>query len=120
MTSWDIDPAGVGRVLKQTQSVAQGFQTHVTAMGSAMETAAPNTSSQLVASALGGFAEKVTPQIESVINLTGSAMTGCSQAVKAYADGDMEMAERAQANAASVSTPASMPGGGGGGGPSAR
>jgi hypothetical protein len=112
MTSWDIDPAGVGGVLEKTQSVATGFQTHLTALGSALETAAPNTSSALVAGALGAFAEELRPQVESVVNLTVSAITGASKAVQAYAEGDLEMAARAQQNAASVSTP-DLPGGGG-------
>lgn len=112
MSAWDIDPAGVGGVLKKTQSVASRFETHLTAMGSAMETAAPNTSSPLVASALSGFAEELKPEVESVINLTSSAISGCALAVQAYVDGDVEMAARAQSNAASVSTP-DMPRGGG-------
>lgn len=112
MTSWDIDPAGVGGVLTKTQSVATGFQTHLTEISSAMETAAPNTSSALVAGALGAFAEELAPQVESVVNLTVSAITGASRAVQAYAEGDLEMAARAQQNASSVHTP-DMPGGGG-------
>lgn len=116
MTSWDIDPAGVGGVLKKTQSVAKGFQTHLTSIGSAMKTAAPNSSSSLVAGALSTFAEELRPEIESVVNLTGSAITGCSKAVQAYAEGNLEMAAQAQQNASSIRTP-DMPGGGG---PSAR
>jgi hypothetical protein len=111
MSAWDIDPAGVSGVLKKTQSVAKGFETEVKSMSSAMETAAPNTSSQLVASALSGFAEELKPEVESVMNLTSSAINGCAQAVKAYGEGDLEMAATAQANASSVSTP-DMPKGG--------
>jgi len=113
MSAWDIDPAGVSGVLDKTKSVAKGFETHLTAIGSAMESAAPNTSSQLVVAALGKFAEELKPEAEGVVNLTGSAMNGCSLAVKAYVEGDTEMAARAQANAATVTTP-DMPSGGGG------
>ena len=110
MSAWDIDPAGVGGVLSKTSSVARGFETHVQTIGSAMETAAPNTSSALVAAALGAFAEELRPQVESVLDLTGSALEGCSRAVQAYGQGDLEMAAQAQANASSVSRP-DMPGG---------
>ncbi len=112
MSGWDIDPAGVSGVLQQTRSVALGFETEVTSMGSAVESAAPDTSSALVASALGGFAEELRPEVESVMNLTSSAINGCALAVKAYGEGDVEMAAQAQANASSVSTP-EMPRGGG-------
>lgn len=112
MSAWDIDPAGVAGVLQKTQSVAQSFEPQVQSMSSAMESAAPNTSSPLVASALGTFAEELKPEVESVMNLTSSAINGCAQAVQAYADGDREMAAQAQANASSVSTP-DMPRGGG-------
>jgi hypothetical protein len=113
MSKWDIQVNGVVKVLKDTAADAKGFETQATKIGSAMQSAGPNTSSGLVGSALQGFAEKLTTQINSVSGLTGSAIDGCGKAVVAYQKGDLEMAARAQSNASSVHEP-DMPRGHGG------
>lgn len=111
MSAWDVDPAGVRGVLARTQSVAGEFEGQLTAVSGAMESAAGNSASPIVAAALSGFAEAVQPQVRAVIARVGSALTGAATAVNAYAQGDLEMAATAQRNAAGVGQP-DLPGGG--------
>lgn len=114
MTRWDIDPVGVRTVLQGTETVAKEFEGQMTTLNTGMEGAATQSSSEIVASALAGYAESATADITFVFTRTGACMGGAAQATNAYLDGDLEMAANAQASAAAAPDPtAIMPGGGG-------
>lgn len=99
MPSWDIDPAGVQGVLQRTQEVALGFEREFTAYQTAMQGAAENSASEIVALALVGFAEAKMPKLQFLVDRTGAALTGAASATNAYIQGDLEMAATAQASA---------------------
>ena len=105
MPAWDISPSGVQAVMRRTQEVASEFEGQVSRAGTAMQEAAPASSSGIVAQALQGFAESVGADIEAVLGRTGAALSGCAQAVNAYVAGDLEMAGNAARAAATVPTP---------------
>jgi hypothetical protein len=113
MTRWDIDYAEALGVVRRAAGQAAGYQTDLTGV----ETAVTGlngvlTHSQLVASAVGGFATEVAaPGLGTVAGHTDSAIRGTAVAVNAYQAGQLEMAAQAQANAAKAVYPADMPGG---------
>jgi hypothetical protein len=102
-------------VLSRTETVAQEFEGQMTRLRTALEGAAGESSSDIVASAIGGFMkESGMPAIEFVFTRTAASMTGAANATNAYLAGDLEMAANAQAGASAAPDPrASMPGGGG-------
>lgn len=115
MTRWDIDPVGVRSVLSNTEAVAQEFDGQMQTLNTGIEGAATQSSSEIVASALAGFAESASADISFVFTRTSACMSGAAQATNAYIDGDLEMAANAQASANAAPDPrAVMPGYGGG------
>jgi hypothetical protein len=115
MTSWDIDPAGVRSVLLSTETVAQEFDAQMKTLNSGIEGAATQSSSDIVASALVGYAESASADITFVFTRTGACLNGAALATNSYVDGDLEMAANAQASASAAPDPrATMPGYGGG------
>ena len=115
MTRWDIDPTGVRTVLQDTETVATEFEGQMTTLNTGVEGAMTQSSSGIVGSALAGYAESATSDIEFVFTRTGACLDGAAQAANAYLDGDLEMAATAQAAATTAPDPrATMPGGGGG------
>jgi hypothetical protein len=114
MSRWDISPSGVQGVLGRTETVAQEFEGQMTRLRTALEGAVGQSSSEIVASAVGGFMEKsVTPAIQFVFTRTGACLSGAAQATNHYLAGDLEMAANAQAAASGAPDPrAGMPGGG--------
>jgi hypothetical protein len=117
MPRWDISPSRVQGVLGQTEAVAQEFEPQLRAMNSALQGAAGESSSQIVAGALSGFAtESAGPALQSVFERTSACMSGAALATNAYVEGDLEMARNAQSAASAAPDPrASMPGPGGSG-----
>ena len=114
MSRWDISPGGVRGVLARTETVAAEFEDQVTTFNSAMEGAATQSSSDIVASAIAGFAASAASDIQFVFTRTGACLNAAAQATNAYLDADLEMAANAQAAATAAPDPyASMPGGGG-------
>ena len=99
MSKWDIDPPGVSGVVTRTGERAGGFDTARTAMGNALSGAAGSCGSEIVAGALAGFAQHISPSIDGVTRLTGRILTAAVDATKAYVAGDLEMAATAQSNA---------------------
>lgn len=113
MSRWDIQPAGVQGVLTQVQGVAEDFDGHLRTLNTAMEGAAQQASSEIIANALGDFAEAQRGDIQFVFTRTGAALTGAANATQAYLQGDLEMAANAQAQATSAPDPrGTMPLGG--------
>jgi C4-dicarboxylate-specific signal transduction histidine kinase len=114
MTSWDIAPDGVRSVLSRTEAVAAEFETQMTDLNTALMGAATQSSSNIVAEALSGYAESAQADLGFVFTRTGACMTGAANATNAYLDGDLQMAADAQAAATAAPAPlATMPGRGG-------
>ena len=111
MGRWDIQPAEVQSVLARTQTTAEEFEGQMTRLNSALEGAAGQSSSDIVAEALAGFAtEAAMPQIQFVFTRTAACLNAAAQAVNAYLDGDLQMAANAQASAtAAPDARSSMP-----------
>lgn len=114
MSRWDIQPSGVQGVLSRTETVAQEFEGQMNRLRTALEGAVGQSSSEIVASAVGGFMEKSgMPAIQFVFTRTGACLSGAARATNHYLAGDLEMAANAQAAASSAPDPrATMPGGG--------
>ncbi len=111
MTKWDIDPAGVRSVLMSTGNVAKEFDGQMTKLNAGLEGAASQSSSEIVASALSGFAESAGANLQFVFTRTGACLGGAAQATNSYLDGDLQMAANAQASAGAAPNPlAAMPG----------
>ena len=102
MSTWDIDPVGVQGVLNRTTDAAAGFDSALTSLSSSIEGAATQSASGPVASALSGFAGVMSSDIQFVFQRSQAAVTGCVNAVNAYAAGDLEMAAHAQASASAA------------------
>ncbi|MFN2494734.1 MAG: DUF6507 family protein, partial [Pseudonocardiaceae bacterium] len=106
MSRWDISPSGVRGVLSRTETVAQEFEGQMTRLRTALEGAVGQSSSEIVASAVGGFMERsATPAIQFVFTRTGACLSGAAQATNHYLAGDLEMAANAQAAASAAPDP---------------
>lgn len=112
MGRWDIDPGGVRGVLGRVEGIASGFEGQMTRLNTALSGSAEQSSSEIVASALSGFAEAQKSSIEFVFTRTSSCMNAAAQATNAYLEGDLEMAANAQASATAAPAAAQMPRGG--------
>ena len=109
MSRWDIDPAGVRAVVTRTAGVAEAFQGQAETFATRLISAANASGSRLVGQALVDFAEHHRHAFSSAVDRTAKALGAAVAATNAYLEGDLEMAERAQRNAAG-------PGGGAGAG----
>jgi Family of unknown function (DUF6507) len=93
---YDIEPAGVSRVLKSLQSPVEELQ----AAGKDIETnlpeAAHQSQSTLVVKALTAFMDYHARPLKEVGHLVQAAPKGAVDATRAYLDGDREMFDRAQ------------------------
>ncbi|MBB6173853.1 hypothetical protein HNR23_003913 [Nocardiopsis mwathae] len=111
MSSWDINPDGVGGVLKSVsghlgdEAGTEGLTGEITAVGKNMETAAAKAASEPIGIALRGFFGFCSADMGAMAAKTASAVNGCSGAVVAYMNGNLEMAAEAQANAGFVEDP---------------
>lgn len=115
MPRWDVEPAGVRGVLGRTEHVASGFEGHLRGLESALEGAGRQSSSGIVARALGGWAQAESAAMRFCFTRAGEAMSGAANATRAYVAGDEEMAANAASSASAAPVPANMPGTGGGG-----
>lgn len=99
MTDWDIDAAGVSRVLQATYGEAQKLQTAAGNYGQYLQGAAGNAGG-MIADALNGFAIAFNPSFNAIAAQVVASMTGAKDATVAYLDGHYEMALNAQRGAA--------------------
>jgi hypothetical protein len=99
MTRWNIDPNGVRAVLVNTQNVAGQFDGQMTTLNAALQGAAAQSSSDIVAGALSGFADSAAASLTFVFTRTGACLGGAAQATNAYLEGDLQMAANAQRSA---------------------
>lgn len=107
MTQWDIHPTEVAGVLGATETAAKGFEEQITTLNAGLQSAASQTSSELVATALAEFATAQTGHLQFVFTRTGACLTGAAGATNAYVAGDEQMAANAQS--AAYAAPGSAP-----------
>lgn len=113
MSRWDISPGGVRGVLARTEAVAAEFDTQLRTLNSALQGAGTQSSSDIVADAITGFAASARASVEFVFTHTWACLNAAAQATNAYLDADLEMAANAQAAVSAAPDPfGSMRGGG--------
>jgi hypothetical protein len=106
MTGYRIDPNGVETVLNATKSEAEEFGTILKPLQGWVEFAATGTGgSGAIVPALQSFFENQSAGLEAIGTRVGAAITGGYQATKAYVDGDLEMVQTYQNNAAIAANP---------------
>ncbi|GAB3564379.1 DUF6507 family protein [Spelaeicoccus albus] len=106
MTSWDIDVPGVSGVLKKVSGLAEDYESQVKKLQTHLKGAAVACKGGPVPARLQGLAEdELVPAVKDVAGRTKNALTGTSDAVKAYVRGDLDMAANAQQNAGKAPTP---------------
>ncbi len=104
MTKWNLDPAGIKGVVERTGGEAKRFEGAAKTYGEALQGAAESSGSNLVASALAGFAEHHKPTLQAMAERAGRVLNGAVTATNAYLDGDLQMATNAQHDAVAPPT----------------
>ncbi len=110
---WDIDIEGVNKVLTDTVAEAKPFDGLAKAYGTNLGAIAEGLKYDMfmvVAAALGEYAQHWSPTLEAAAKQVGASLTGAQNAVKAYMEGQSEMALTAQRAAANGEIP-NPPGG---------
>ncbi|WP_433696763.1 DUF6507 family protein [Nocardiopsis sp. CA-288880] len=115
MSQWNIQPAAVGGVLQAVAGhlgeegsgeglvgVMENVEEHLVDSGEYAK-------SGIVGMALGEFAEHYFGIMGDIAGLTMAAVTGASEATTHYMNGNLEMAEEAQANAGVIPPPPPPP-----------
>jgi hypothetical protein len=106
MTGYRIDPKGVETVLNATTSEAEKFGTILKPLQGWVEFAVTGTGgSGAIVPALQSFFENQSVGLQAINTRVGAAITGAYQATKAYIDGDLEMVQTYQKNAAVAANP---------------
>lgn len=109
MSGWDISPDGVSAVLTEVgtelgdEDQTSGLSGHTKTLGEDIGEAAGTAASQPIATALKEFVEAYKDDLQKMTAVTSSAIGGCSAAVTAYMDGDLDMARESQNNAGDIS-----------------
>ncbi len=103
MGKWRINPEGVGQVLSGVGTVASTLTEDIEALPAPVEKAVVATgNSPIIADALYGFFEHISPTLESIGTRIQNGINGAGRAAQAYDDGHTEMAEEIQAAAAAA------------------
>ena len=106
MTGYRIDPKGVETVLNATKSDAEKFGTILKPLQGWVEFAATGTGgSGAVVPALQSFFEQQSVGLKAMSTRVGAAITGAYEATTAYIDGDLDMVQTYQKNAAIAADP---------------
>ena len=106
MTGYRIDPKGVETVLNATKSEAEKFGTILKPLQGWVEFAATGTGgSGAIIPALQSFFENQSVGLKAITTRVGAAITGAYEATKAYVDGDLDMVQTYQKNAAIAADP---------------
>ncbi|MCC5032731.1 DUF6507 family protein [Streptomyces sp. WAC 00631] len=119
MTGWDITPSGVESVLSQVRTAAGELSEDISAYGKSVQSAAASAGTISgpycgdapagpVGAAVVNFVNDTQSQIVFMAARTGKTMDGTVKAVTEYLEGDLEMAARAQREAAKAPTPAEL------------
>ena len=110
MTGYRIDPNGVETVLNATKSDAEKFGTILKPLQGWVEFAATGTGgSGAIVPALQSFFENQSVGLKAINTRVGAAINGAYEATKAYIDGDLEMVQTYQRNAATAANPPPEP-----------
>ena len=106
MTGYRIDPKGVETVLNATKSEAEKFGTILKPLQGWVEFAATGTGgSGAIIAALQSFFENQSVGLQAINTRVDAAITGAYEATKAYIDGDLDMVQTYQKNAAIAADP---------------
>jgi hypothetical protein len=106
MTGYRIDPQGVETVLNATKGEAEEFGTILEPLQGWVEFAATGTGgSGAIVPALQSFFENQSDGLKAIGSRVTAAITGAYEATKAYVDGDLEMVQTYQRNAAVAANP---------------
>ncbi|MEU4683652.1 DUF6507 family protein [Streptomyces xinghaiensis] len=119
MTGWDITPSGVESVLSQVRTAAGDLSEDISAYGESVRSAAASAGTISgpycgdapagpVGAAVVNFVSDTQSQIVFMAARTRKTMDGTVKAVTEYLEGDLEMAARAQREAAKAPTPAEL------------
>ena len=101
MAKYEINPAGVKKVLTSTGDEAGEFTTLLTPMGGYVQSAVTGCgSSGAVVPALEAFFTAQGTRLEGIGKQVNACLTGAAAATKAYLDGDEDMVATYQSNAA--------------------
>jgi hypothetical protein len=101
VSRYDIDPAGVERVLRSTQDEAGEFETILEPLQGWVEFAATGTgNSGAIVPALQSFFQVQASGLEAMGRRISAALKGAVDATTAYVEGDLEMMQTHQSNAA--------------------
>ncbi|WP_030546054.1 DUF6507 family protein [Streptomyces albus] len=119
MTGWDITPSGVESVLSQVRTAAGDLSEDIAGYGESVRSAATSAGTISgpycgeapagpVGAAVVNFVGDTQSQIVFMAARTKKTMDGTVKAVTEYLEGDLEMAARAQREAAKAPTPAEL------------
>ncbi|MEU4889472.1 DUF6507 family protein [Streptomyces xinghaiensis] len=119
MTGWDITPSGVESVLSRVRTAAGELSEDISAYGESVRSAAASAGTISgpycgdapagpVGVAVVNFVNDTQSQIVFMAARTRKTMDGTVKAVTEYLEGDLEMAARAQREAAKAPTPAEL------------
>ncbi|HZX03893.1 DUF6507 family protein [Kribbella sp.] len=106
---WDIDPPGVERVLRATQSAAEPFSSLGEFYGLNMNGLVQGMNYDVIrvaASAVSEYSTHWAPMIEAAAKQISASLTGAQNATVAYMHGQEDMALNAQQAAARGEIPA--------------
>jgi hypothetical protein len=111
MSAWNIQVSEVNGVLRSVSGLigdeegTTGLSGEYTDLGGSLEEVGTAASSVPISIALGEFGEHFLGIVGEMISLSSRATGGAGEATVHYANGNLEMAEEAQANAGVVSDP---------------
>jgi ABC-type transporter Mla subunit MlaD len=115
MVDWKIDLDGVQTTLTNTAKAAEPLEGLVKSYGDDLTNLINGLNYdvfKVVAAAIGEYSQHWAPTIESAAKQINASLTGASEAVKAYANGQEEMAQNAQRAASQGLMPGERPPGG--------
>jgi len=106
---WNINVDGAVKVLTDTSTAAQPFDALAKDYGTKLQTISDGLNYDVftvVAAAVGEYAQHWSPTLEAAAKQISASLTGAQNAIKAYMDGQNEMAMTAQQMAARNEMPA--------------
>jgi hypothetical protein len=99
MARWDIDPAGVKRVVIKTADTARPFKPQAETYLARLESALESCGSKIVGQAILDFARHSQQAFPEIVGRTTRTLTGAVEATGLYLRGQDEMALQTQRNA---------------------